>query len=324
MGKINKKSEFKGISKRAKTLLRMEEGYDVEFKKSTGGLDNSDIVAFANSETGGAILIGVKETKTGTGQQKGEVKGCPIGDEEKLKILNKAESCVPPVAVEIFLENSKAKPFYRVEIPSGEEKPYCTPSGIYKIRGDGRTLALLPGRLLTMFMERESEEFVERFREATRGLEESLASTKRKLKREMKLLLDYIGKMSFNIGRELEGIFYTAQSAEASSEQAVDFGDETLTAVGGLYTLLEHLESSCFDTETHDNVLALLNHFGIEEPRITEMRAVVKRFIREEHEKQKPKKKQYLLKDLKRIFLRATEKQIESWYKETIEELEGR
>jgi len=323
LGKTNKKSEFKGISKRAKTLLSMEEGYDVEFKESAGGLDNSDIVAFANSETGGAILIGIKETKTGTGKQKGEVKGCPVGDGEKRKIVDKAESCVPPVAVEIFLENSEKKPFYRVEIPPGEEKPYCTASGIYKIRGDGRTLALLPGRLLTMFMERESGEFVERFREATIGLEESLQNTKEKLIVEMNELLDFINTMSSNIGRELEGIFYTAQSAEASSEEAVSFGDETLAAVGGLYTVLEHLEHSCFDTETHDNVLALLNHFGIEEPRIKEMRAAVKKFIREEHEKQKPKKKQYLLEDLNRIFLRATQKQIESWYKETIEELEG-
>ena len=77
MVKNSTKNSFKTLSKQARLLLNREEGYDVEFKKSLGGLANSDLVAFANSEAGGSILIGVRETKTGEGHQKGEIVGCP-------------------------------------------------------------------------------------------------------------------------------------------------------------------------------------------------------------------------------------------------------
>lgn len=70
------KNSFKTLSKRARLLLNRE-GYDVEFKQSLGGLANSDLVAFANSQAGGSILTGVRKTKTGEAHQKGEIVGCP-------------------------------------------------------------------------------------------------------------------------------------------------------------------------------------------------------------------------------------------------------
>jgi predicted HTH transcriptional regulator len=103
--------------------------------------------------------------------------------------LNRAESCVPPIAVEVIVENGDRKPFFRVEIPSGPNKPYCTAAGTYKIRGNGRTLPLLPSRLLAMFMASENQEFVERFKEATAELERDLADTKARLMEETERLL---------------------------------------------------------------------------------------------------------------------------------------
>lgn len=168
------KNEFKAISKRVQMLLNREEGSDVEFKQEADALESEDLVAFANSEKGGTILLGVEEIDTPKGLQRGRVVGCEIGDKEKMKIVNKAQSCIPPVDITITLENYRDKPFYRVEIPGGNKKPYCTYKGVYKIRGDGRNVPLVPGNLLHMYLEIEGQRFIERFNEATRELEQRL------------------------------------------------------------------------------------------------------------------------------------------------------
>ena len=192
------KTEYKALSARAKAILDSSETYDVEFKESIGGLESTDIVSFANSERGGAILIGIRETKTENGQQRGEIIGCPIGDKEKLKILSKVNSCIPDISVEIFVENLGSKPFFRIEIPSGEDKPYCTSGGTYKIRGDGITQNLNPTQLLNLFVTKESERFLKHYREAT---------------------------------NELVSLSQSAKIAAGFSEKAVFFSDETFDLV---------------------------------------------------------------------------------------------
>lgn len=169
-----RQSEYQGVSRRARILLAGSENSDVDFKEAINGLDASDLVAFANSVRGGAILIGVREVKDASGSQRGEPIGCKIGDSAKLQILNKALSCTPPIAIEIITENIGARPFFRVEISPGSEKPYCTPSGTYKIRADGRNRPILPNHLLELFLEREAQTFGSRFRDATAGIEEQL------------------------------------------------------------------------------------------------------------------------------------------------------
>ena len=169
-----KKYIFKGMSSRARILLARREGIDAEFKRQLNGLSAEDLVAFANSRRGGAILVGVDEDSDGNDVQHVEVVGCDVGDHEKQVIHSKAQSCIPPVEIEVFVENLDDKPFFRIEIPSGDEKPYCTASGAYKVRGDGRTDALLPRQLLSIFMESESEKFFVRFHKATTRLEEEL------------------------------------------------------------------------------------------------------------------------------------------------------
>ncbi|QGS68108.1 hypothetical protein CV093_04025 [Oceanobacillus sp. 143] len=119
------------LSERVKTFLKKEEGYDVEFKRNLKGLSVDDLVAFANSPTGGTILVGVDESTDKDGKQVGEIVGCNIGDNEKLTILNKANDCHPSVDVEIHVENEGDTPFYRIEIPSGDHKPYSTFKGTY-------------------------------------------------------------------------------------------------------------------------------------------------------------------------------------------------
>ncbi len=150
---------------------------DVEFKSTVKALDSSDLVAFANSASGGAILFGVQESSDSDGRQIAEVVGCQISDEAKLRLVAKAMACQPPIQIEIFAENTSDVPFYRVEIPSGDLKPYCTGGGTYKIRQDGRVHALSPTELLETFLVREAAEFRRRFQEVTQGMLESLRKT---------------------------------------------------------------------------------------------------------------------------------------------------
>lgn len=164
------KDVYMTISSKTKQLLIRQEGFDVDFKLTVRGIRATDFVAFANSENGGTILAGVGEIEDENSMQKGRIVGCSVGDKERLYILSKAESCVPPVEVHIIIENYARKPFYRIEIPPGNEKPYSTAGGTYKIRGDGRINTLLPGRLLTLFIEKQSDLFFDRFREATKEL----------------------------------------------------------------------------------------------------------------------------------------------------------
>jgi len=202
--------EYRGMSQRARSLLDRSEGYELEFKETIHALEPEDMVAFANSPEGGVVLIGVREREAQNGRQRGAVVGCPVGDPEKLSILNKAESCVPPVAVDVIVENSARKPFFRVEIPSGPNKPYATAAGTYKIRGNGRALPLLPSRLLAMFMASENREFVERFRAATRDLELEVADTKARLMEETNRLLHSLALLD----EKLEATLVAQRSGE--------------------------------------------------------------------------------------------------------------
>ena len=207
-----KQQVYETLSERARSLLNRQEGYDVEFKESLNGITPEDIVAFANSATGGAILVGIRELKTEDGRQRGEIRGCTVGDREKLAISSRAQSCLPPVEVEILVENASDKPFFRVEIPSGSAKPYCTAGGTYKIRGNARTNALTPSKLLAMFMESESQEFLGRFRGAAKALEGELDTLSAKLAS----LEETVGDL-FGVSDEAGSI---AQDAAISSEKS--------------------------------------------------------------------------------------------------------
>ena len=116
--------DLKGVSRRAKNLLikREVECLDAEWKESVAGLDPSDFVAFANSLNGGAILIGINDKTL-------VIKDTSLTDELKNKILGKANSCSPPITVDMFEEKVKSGRFVRIEVPSGEFKPYCTSGG---------------------------------------------------------------------------------------------------------------------------------------------------------------------------------------------------
>jgi predicted HTH transcriptional regulator len=176
-------SVHRGISKRARELLSSGENKFVDYKVSVKGLDAEDLVAFANSKHGGTILIGVREVRAADGRQIGEPVGHPVDDATRLQIMGKALSCSPPVQIEVIIENLNSKPFHRLEIPSGSQKPYATSSGTYKIREHGRNDPLRPEQLLTIFLEREGEEFQKRFKEATARLDKRMVEALRSVEK---------------------------------------------------------------------------------------------------------------------------------------------
>lgn len=268
------KREYKTLSKRVRQLLELQEGLDVEFKKEVRGLEGKDLVAFANAGNDGAILIGVSEIKSNGEVQRGEITGCPVDDGSKLMIVNKAEDCIPPVEVEVFIENLKDKPFFRVEIPSrlNGKRPYATKKGIYTTRGDGRTKPLLPGRLLTLFAETEAEEFLGRFKEATRKLETDLLSLKGRVEEEMTSLMHTVDTMHNLVTEELQEISGAAADAQANSEDGMLMSDEALGWLRDIGQQVEHMENLAYDT--YDIVNLLREHFGLEHPSITKVRKV--------------------------------------------------
>ncbi|WP_432695797.1 AlbA family DNA-binding domain-containing protein [Marinobacterium sp. YM272] len=166
------KREYRRLSRRTQQLLSAPEGVNVDFKREVQAIRSSDLVAFANSPQGGTLLVGIDEYTSPDGVQRGRVVGCDVDDRARLLLVNKATECIPNIEIKIYTENlSQARPILRVEIPSGHLKPYCTHGGEYRIRTDGRNRALLPEELLAIYMDREGEQFLSRFRDAVFQLE---------------------------------------------------------------------------------------------------------------------------------------------------------
>lgn len=180
-----------------------EESFDVEYKQHIKGLDSGDLVAFANSEQGGIIYIGVKEDRDKVGKQIGKVVGHKINDTFKLSILDKAQSCVPPVNVSIETIEVNGKSLYKINIPPGLYKPYCTKGGTYKIRGDGQNHALTPNQLLSIFMENEREKFVDRFKEATTELENVMSHFKLEVTNQTTKIVEDIKEMGVELKHQM-------------------------------------------------------------------------------------------------------------------------
>jgi len=188
----------KSLSKTTQLLLLAGEGQLADFKRAPDGISAEDLVAFANAAGGGTILAGVGE-KSVDGAQVGVVLGCDVSDSMIVQILNKAISCLPPVSVDIIIENLSDRPILRISIHSSPTKPHCTPKGLYCRRDGARNRALHPGELLDIFLETEAKVFAERFETAAASISEELESLEESLSATIRNMSNDLGWAQSNL-----------------------------------------------------------------------------------------------------------------------------
>lgn len=280
------------------TLIEKDEGFDVEFKKITDAVESEDLTAFANSTNGGFIVIGVSEIKDNLKQSKIEITGTKVGDHEKLKILNKAQDCLPPVDLDLARHEYKGKELLVISVPSGTNKPYCTKRGIYKIRGDGRNQILTQEIMFQIFMEKEYNTFIERFKTATH-----------ELKDEILYMQDIVERSEGEITDSLQGIFSEAEDAQATSQDVFSMTESILSSIDGLQEQLYSQEQHTDDLE--EKVDLILQHMNIEKPEVTRRKLFISRQIRDilvENKKKKVKQRK------KTIIKRILTGSLKTWY----------
>ena len=182
----------KALSTLSRTLLAEGESERADFKRAAEGVNADDLVAFANTDAGGQILVGIEE-KTVDNTSIGTVIGCDVSDAAILQILNKAVSCTPPVSVNVFIENVNSKPILRIDVPSSATKPHCTPKGIYCRRDGSRNRPLYPTELLKVFLDTEARAFAERFEVAAERITNDLRKLEVTLDASISNMADQLG-----------------------------------------------------------------------------------------------------------------------------------
>lgn len=190
----------KGISAQTEGLLREGESERVDFKRAPDGISADDVVAFANIESGGVILAGVDERAGSGGIQIGFVVGCDVSDATVLQITNKALSCVPPIAIEVSIENISKKPFLKITVPPSSTRPHCTPKGVYCRRDGNRNRALHPSELLKIFLESEARAFAERFESAADRIAQHLTQLESSLEESIDNMSSQLGWADSKLG----------------------------------------------------------------------------------------------------------------------------
>ena len=290
------KKVYQRISTRAAALLQKDEGIDVDWKRNTE-FKAEDLVAFANSAAGGVLLLGVDEIKGSNGRQVPKIVGCDVGDQARLTILNKAGDCAPPIQVQLFIENNSKAPFWRIEIPSGTHKPYCTKQGVYKVRGDGKNSPLLPEELLSLYLQEQGGRFSKNFKNATIELNNIIENLRMQVDRDLGDLHNTVEELRGNLEimmldltsgfeRTIEdangAIAETINDIHADLTQAIE--DQTSEAGA---SILHQVETTASDIKGVESTLtrldlamdALLEKHGMDNSFTLLMRHQVNRFL---------------------------------------------
>lgn len=212
----------KGMSKATRALLAQGEGERVDFKRAADGISQEDLVSFANTASGGTILIGIDEILSVNGITSGSVRGCDVSDGAFLQILNKAVSCIPPVKVQFYIENTSNKPIGRIEIDPSVVRPHCTAKGIYCIRDGSRNRPLHPGELLTIFLEIESNVFASRFEDSAQKISSRLSELEKSLSDSIESMGTQLGWAEYKLGdteSTLDSIFANVRMLGNKSDE---------------------------------------------------------------------------------------------------------
>jgi predicted HTH transcriptional regulator len=190
-------------------LLAGQEGRSVDFKSRPEGVRPEDFVAFANGQ-GGTILVGVEEQRDAEGKQSGRVVGCLVEDQIRQGFISMATSCRPAIDIQVRVENAgSGKPIFRIDILEGANKPYCTASGLYKIRADGQNVPVDPTLMRAIILEKEADQFVARFKQASEDLLQQVEDVRS----------DIIGQIG-RVEKVAEKAIDAAQAAEKAANEA--------------------------------------------------------------------------------------------------------
>lgn len=212
----------KALSAHTVGLLASGESERADFKRQPEGISSDDLVAFANSRRGGSILAGVREDKGESGEQIGIVVGCDVSDASVLQIVNKALGCLPPVAIEVRIENLGQLPILRIDVPSSSTKPHCTPKGVYCVRDGSRNRALHPAELLQVFLENESRSFAERFEAAADRISTELTALEKTLDGSIERMSDQLGWTDAQLDETESKLTSIEELVEELSGEATD------------------------------------------------------------------------------------------------------
>lgn len=233
------KAEFKSITADTRRLLDSQESREVEFKREPNGVRAEIFVAFANG-IGGTILVGVDEHSTQQGLQRGVVVGCNVTDRVMQGFISTANSCRPPIDIAIRVENlASIKPIIRIDVREGVDKPYATSSGQYKIRSQGQNVAIDPGLMTAIILEREADEFVSRFKHASDDLLMKLNEIYRNLESQ-------IIQVEFAAQEATEA----AAGAEIAAREAIDAAMGAADAAYGAMTSAMDASAAAEDAAT--------------------------------------------------------------------------
>jgi len=260
-------------------IITTEETGGIEYKRNISSLETDDLVAFANSILGGSIFIGVDELREGS-KRFGKIVGCLVNDAEKRKIIDKANNCFPHVSLKVIEHKREDLEYYEVIIPSGKCKPYCTLKGTYCIRTATGKAAWLPDDLLALFVEKETRQFVSKFREASQGLQSELNKLNAQVKDEMQNIRRNIGYFADETLESLNTIRDTGESAESSASDAQSNSDEILRHVERISELEDNSEAALFFSKiAAQRVNSLLEHFKLEDPYKVECNKKMERLV---------------------------------------------
>lgn len=260
--------EYRRLSRRTRLLLSQPEGREVEFKRDVGAVKHKMLIAFANSSTGGTVLVGVEELTVPDGVQRGRIVGCDVSDSARLQVQNRALSCIPPISVQIFTENIAQKPIFRIEVPSGSNKPYCSQSGEYCVRSDSRTRALQPGELLDLFMEREGAQFVARFRHAVGRLEGQVTTMDSELRQGVDQMLGDMKRLDQDTSFILNELYGRSRAIREETNAARRHEDSLGRRLSRVLHGLDRRQQALARRLDECNLKldALLGRFSIEDP----------------------------------------------------------
>lgn len=319
---MKERTEFKQLSQRTRQLIGGQENLDVDFKISGAAIKQKTLVAFANTPTGGTLLIGVEEYTSGDGVQRGRIVGCEVDDTARLTVQNKALSCVPPVPVEIFVENMSREPILRVEIPHSLNRPHCTSSGEYCVRADGRNRALLPSELLQLFMDRESEQFVNRFKSAVEKLENQLETMDGELKIGVDRMISDIMRLDHDTSYILNELYGRSLDIGKESELSRKHDSEVIRKLKNIKVgqdkKVKNLARKLTDLTL--KVDAILEHMRIEDPLRVRARSQIQEMARMVSERSNPELLADFVDVLQQLYPDITPEVLNEWVSEFVKD----